>query len=213
MQHFLEHIQTNKKRNDSKSSAVKNKSQNLKTTRTIGDEEENSKQKKMKTEPKEEEKPEMEQQKELVTTEKIIDEKIQTFDISTFSKKEIEKFLKENKIISGDKEYSPMLTFESGKFSNYIHETLSLSKYGSPTAIQAISFPIILKNENAVFVSKNCPGKALAFIIPAVSHAIKMKSITTGGPIVSLFFLIFLDFSYHTNKRISRRNFFHFQEI
>jgi hypothetical protein len=189
MQHFLEHVQTNKEGN---------KSKNMKTKRTNGEEDENSKQKKMKTEPKEEEEEEeIEHQKELVTTEKI-----QTFDISTFSKKEIEKFLKENKIISGDKEYSPMLTFESGKFSNYIHETLSLSKYKSPTAIQAISFPIILKNENAVFVSKNCPGKALAFIIPAVSHAIKMKSITTGGPIVSQFFLIFLDFSYHTNKRI-----------
>jgi ATP-dependent RNA helicase DBP3 len=105
---------------------------------------------------------------------------------TSFSKEEIEEFLKENKAtVSGNKNYSPMLTFASAKFTKDIIENLSTFEY--PTPIQSLSWPIIFDKQNVVSIAKTGSGKSLAFIIPAIMHVRKVKSTTTGGPIVSNF--------------------------
>jgi ATP-dependent RNA helicase DBP3 len=103
---------------------------------------------------------------------------------TTFSKEEIEEFLKENKAtVSGSKNYTPMLTFASAKFTKDINENLSTFEY--PTPIQSLSWPIIFDNHNIVSIAKTGSGKSLAFIIPAIMHVRKLKVTSTGGPIVS----------------------------
>jgi ATP-dependent RNA helicase DBP3 len=134
-----------------------------------------------------ERKKEMKEEEEELKKKEII-ENIQTNNIdksqTTFSKKEIENFMKENNSsISGEKIYSPLLTFASGNFSKFINSHLSTYEY--PTPIQSLSWPIILDKQNLIAISKTGSGKSFAFIIPAIIHVIKVKPTVTRGPIVS----------------------------
>ncbi|KPI88679.1 putative ATP-dependent DEAD/H RNA helicase [Leptomonas seymouri] len=98
---------------------------------------------------------------------------------------EIAQWLRENSItIYGDRVPQPMLEFSDLVAPDAIHQGFADAGFVKPTAIQSVSWPILLNSRDIVGVAKTGSGKTMAFMIPAALHIMAQPPLQPGdGPI------------------------------
>ncbi|ORC92953.1 putative ATP-dependent DEAD/H RNA helicase [Trypanosoma theileri] len=67
----------------------------------------------------------------------------------------------------------------------YLQRKLTAQGFSSPTAVQAQTWPILLRGRDIVGVAKTGSGKTLAFMVPALAHIAMQEPLRPGdGPMV-----------------------------
>ncbi|XP_033626498.1 uncharacterized protein LOC117289469 [Asterias rubens] len=91
-------------------------------------------------------------------------------------------------LIHGDRPPAPMLTIEDSFFPQAILQKLTKLGYQGPSAIQAYSWPSILRGRDTVGISAPGTGKSLAFLLPLIAQTMQPTTYSSlppgNGPLV-----------------------------
>lgn len=125
------------------------------------------------------------------------------------SEEEIKAWLEANHItIYGERVPQPMLQFSDLVAPDAIHQAFHDAKYEAPTAIQSITWPILLNSRDVVGVAKTGSGKTMSFMIPAALHIMAQPPLQPGdGPIALVLAPtreLAMQIATETNKVLSR---------
>jgi len=98
---------------------------------------------------------------------------------------EVAQWLHDNHVtIYGDRVPQPMFEFSDLVAPDCIHQSFIDLNYKAPTAIQSISWPILLNSRDLVGIAKTGSGKTMAFMVPATLHIMAQPPLRPGdGPI------------------------------
>ncbi|KAM9933431.1 hypothetical protein OXX80_006947 [Metschnikowia pulcherrima] len=101
---------------------------------------------------------------------------VQSKALNEVSEADIKTFLTDNEISIEDPHnlsLRPLLKFSQVSFVEEVQK--AISKFPSPTPIQAVSWPYLLSNKDVIGVAETGSGKTFAFGVPAVDSILRHK--------------------------------------
>lgn len=98
---------------------------------------------------------------------------------------EVDSYLKTHEItMRGTELPPPHMEFHDGIFPDYVMNNVRRQGFEKPTAIQAVSWPIVTSGRDLVGIARTGSGKTLAYILPSIIHIANQEQTKRGdGPI------------------------------
>ncbi|XP_063446291.1 uncharacterized protein LOC134725927 [Mytilus trossulus] len=100
------------------------------------------------------------------------------------SNEEVKEFYKKHQITLSNTDLNPLETFEEAGFPDIINRKLQEESFTSPTAIQAVTWPLALSGKDVIGIAQTGSGKTLGFMLPSFVHIQHQEKLQRGdGPI------------------------------